>query len=127
MIFCDGKYRVIPRKEPQGLQPISNEIRFVNIPSYLVPVSMGVEDDLTSESRLDKDGVRYVTEPSASMGFFSLATAKDTRPIILHEGVPGHYFQLVLSWANPDPIRRRFFDSGANEGIAFYVEELLRC
>ena len=99
--------------------------RFVNIPSYLVPVSMGVEDDLTSESRLDKDGVRYVTEPSASMGFFSLATAKDTRPIILHEGVPGHYFQLVLSWANPDPIRRRFFDSGANEGIAFYVEELL--
>ncbi|RKY94564.1 MAG: DUF885 domain-containing protein, partial [Ignavibacteriae bacterium] len=59
------------------------------------------------------------------MGFFTLATAKDTRPLILHEGVPGHYLQLVLSWANPDRIRRRFFDSGANEGIAFYVEELL--
>jgi len=99
--------------------------RFVDIPSYLIPVSMGVEDDLTSETRLNEDGVRYVTEPSPNMGFFSLATAKDTRPIILHEGVPGHYFQLVLSWANPDPIRRRFFDSGANEGIAFYVEELL--
>ncbi len=99
--------------------------RFVDIPSHLIPVTMGVRDDLTSETRLDEDGVRYITEPSPNMGFFSLATAKDTRPIIIHEGVPGHYLQLVLSWANPDPIRRRFFDSGANEGIAFYVEELL--
>jgi hypothetical protein len=99
--------------------------RFVDIPSYLAPLNMGVSDDLTSETRLDEDGVRYVTEPTPNMGFFSLATAKDTRPIILHEGVPGHYFQLVLSWANPDPIRRKFFDSGPNEGIAFYVEELL--
>ena len=99
--------------------------RFVKIPSHLIPVSMGVRDDLTSETRLDEDGVRYITEPSPSMGFFTLATAKDTRPLILHEGVPGHYLQLVLSWANPDRIRRRFFDSGANEGIAFYVEELL--
>jgi len=45
--------------------------------------------------------------------------------LIIHEGVPGHYFQLALSWANPDPIRRRYIDSGANEGIGFYVEELL--
>ena len=52
---------------------------------------MGVRDDLTSETRLDEDGVRYITEPSPNMGFFSLATAKDTRPLILHEGVPGHY------------------------------------
>ncbi|MGB5850424.1 MAG: DUF885 family protein [Ignavibacteriaceae bacterium] len=99
--------------------------RFVDIPPYLIPVSMGVQDDLTSETRLNEDGVRYITEPSPNMGFFSLATAKDTRPIIIHEGVPGHYLQLVLSWANPDAIRRKFFDSGANEGIAFYVEELL--
>ncbi len=99
--------------------------KFVDIPSYLTPVTMGVRDDLTSETRLDEDAVRYVTEPSPNMGFFSLATAKDTRPLILHEGIPGHYFQLAISWTNPDPIRRRFFDSGANEGIGFYVEELL--
>ena len=89
--------------------------RFVDIPNYLIPISLGVQDDLTSETRLNEDAVRYITEPSPKMGFFSLATAKDTRPIILHEGIPGHYFQMAISWANPDPIRRKFFDSGANE------------
>jgi uncharacterized protein (DUF885 family) len=49
----------------------------------------------------------------------------DPRPIIVHEGVPGHYFQMAQSWKNPRPIRRRFIDSGANEGIGFYVEEML--
>ncbi|UCH65982.1 MAG: DUF885 domain-containing protein [Ignavibacterium sp.] len=99
---------------------------FQKIPPHFEPFAhMGVNDDLTSETRLDEDGVRYIREPSPDLGYFSLATAKDPRPIIIHEGVPGHYFQMVLSWANPNPIRRRYFDSGANEGIAFYVEELL--
>jgi hypothetical protein len=96
------------------------------IPPHIAPFTMmGVVDDLTSETRLDEDGVSYIPEPGPSMSYFRLATAKDPRPIIIHEGVPGHYFQLVLSWANPDPVRRRYFDSGANEGIGFYVEELL--
>ena len=43
----------------------------------------------------------------------------------MHEGVPGHYFQLVLSWAHENPIRRHYYDSGANEGIGFYAEELM--
>ncbi len=86
---------------------------------------MGVNDDLTSEKRLNEDAVRYIREPSQNLGYFSLATAKDPRPLIIHEGIPGHYLQLVLSWSNTDPIRRRFFDSGPIEGIAFYVEELL--
>jgi uncharacterized protein (DUF885 family) len=96
------------------------------IPPHIEPfANMGVVDDLTSETRFDEDGVSYIPEPSENMSYFRLATAKDPRPIIIHEGVPGHYYQLVLSWAHPDPIRRRFFDSGPNEGIGFYVEELL--
>jgi uncharacterized protein (DUF885 family) len=43
----------------------------------------------------------------------------------VHEGVPGHYFQLCLGWHNPDPIRRHYYDSGANEGIGFYAEEMM--
>jgi uncharacterized protein (DUF885 family) len=43
----------------------------------------------------------------------------------VHEGVPGHYFQLCLSWHNDDPIRRHYYDSNANEGIGFYAEEMM--
>ena len=57
----------------------------------------------------NENGVRYITEPSPDLGYFNLATAKDPRPIIIHEGVPGHYFQLVLSWANPNPDQKKIF------------------
>jgi hypothetical protein len=96
------------------------------MPSYLAPIaSWGVDDDLTSESRLDQDGVSYRPPPSAKLPYFYLATAKDPRPLLVHEGIPGHYMQLALSWANPDPIRRRYYDSNANEGIGFYAEEMM--
>ena len=96
------------------------------MPDYLEPLSfMGVNDDLTSETRLDEDAYSYIPEPAANLPYFELASARDPRPLIIHEGIPGHYFQLALSWANPDPIRRRYIDSSANEGIGFYVEELL--
>jgi hypothetical protein len=96
------------------------------MPAYLEPLSfMGVNDDLSSETRLDEDAFRYIREPAPDLPYFQLSAARDPRPLIIHEGVPGHYFQLALSWANPNPIRRRYIDSGANEGIAFYVEELL--
>jgi len=96
------------------------------MPAYLAPLSfMGVNDDLTSETRLGEDAYRYISEPSDDLPYFELSAARDPRPLIIHEGVPGHYFQMALSWANPNPIRRRYIDSGANEGIGFYVEELL--
>ena len=96
------------------------------MPAYLAPLSfMGVTDDLTSETRLDEDAFSYIQEPGPDLPYFALSSARDPRPLIIHEGVPGHYFQLALSWANPNPIRRRYIDSGANEGIGFYVEELL--
>jgi hypothetical protein len=100
--------------------------RFRPMPDYLAPLAfMGVNDDLTSETRLGEDAYRYIKDPSYDLGYFELSMARDPRPIIIHEGVPGHYFQMALSWAHPNPIRRRFIDSAANEGIAFYVEELL--
>ena len=98
----------------------------VKVPDHLAPLAyMGVMDDLTSESRLKDTAVTYIHDPSPDLPYFSLSSAKDPRPLILHEGVPGHYFQMALSWSNPDPIRRRFIDSGANEGIGFYVEEMM--
>ncbi|MEE4216569.1 MAG: DUF885 family protein [Xanthomonadales bacterium] len=96
------------------------------MPEYLAPIAfLGVTDDLTSETRLDEDAFRYIPEPSPDLPYFQLSAARDPRPLIIHEGVPGHYLQLALSWANPNPVRRRYIDSSVNEGIAFYVEEML--
>jgi hypothetical protein len=100
--------------------------RNLPLPAYVEPLSfMGVADDLTSATRLDEDGISYIKPPSPDLDYFSLSIAKDPRPLIVHEGVPGHYLQLVLSWAHENPIRRRYYDSGANEGIGFYAEELM--
>ena len=96
------------------------------IPNYLKPITRyGENDDFTSPTRLNENCVRYIPNPSPNLSYFSLATAKDPQPIIIHEGVPGHYFQLVQSWRNPDKIRKHYFDSNSNEGIGFYVEELM--
>jgi uncharacterized protein (DUF885 family) len=82
-------------------------------------------DDFTSASRLKENCIRYLNPPSPNLGYFWRATAQDPRPIIVHEGIPGHYFQLCLSWKHEDPIRRHYYDSGANEGIGFYAEEMM--
>jgi uncharacterized protein (DUF885 family) len=96
------------------------------MPEYLRALQgFGETDDFTSPSRLKDNCVRYVTEPSANLGYFWRATAQDPRPITVHEGIPGHYFQLCLSWKHKDPIRRHYYDSGANEGIGFYAEEMM--
>ena len=99
--------------------------RNLPLPTYVAPFELGVTDDLTGPTRLDQDGTSYIRVPSLSLGYFNLSTARDPRPIIVHEGVPGHYFQLCLGWANADPIRRHYYDSGANEGIGFYAEEMM--
>jgi hypothetical protein len=94
-------------------------------PDYLHSLGFTENDDFTGPSRLKENCIRYVPEPSETLGYFWRATAKDPRPITVHEGIPGHYFQLCLSWKHEDPIRRHYYDSGANEGIGFYAEEML--
>ena len=95
------------------------------MPEYLRALEFGENDDFTGPSRLNENCIRYVKEPSGDLGYFWRATAQDPRPIIVHEGIPGHYFQLCLSWKQENPIRRHYYDSGANEGIGFYAEEMM--
>ena len=96
------------------------------MPAYLEAwPELGVANDLGSPSRLDQDGISYIPPPRPDLGFFNLSRAQDPRPIIVHEGIPGHWFQLGLGWRNPDPIRRHYYDSSANEGVGFYAEEMM--
>ena len=95
-------------------------------PDYVAAFDgFGELDDFTSPARLHQDGTRWIDPPSGDLPYFGKAYANDTRTTGVHEGVPGHFFQLSLAWRNPDPIRRHFYDSGANEGIGFYAEEMM--
>lgn len=95
-------------------------------PAYLAPLAaFGVADDLTGPTRLKHNATSYIKTPSPDRGYFDLSTARDPRGIIVHEGMPGHYFQKVMSWTSEDPIRRHYYDSSANEGIGFYAEEMM--
>lgn len=94
------------------------------MPEYLEPLRfLGVTDDLTGPDRLDQDAIAYVPAPGDQLPYFYAANARDPRLGIVHEGA--HHQQLALSWANPRPIRRHYYDSDSNEGIAFYNEEML--
>lgn len=96
------------------------------MPAYVVPLSfLGVTDDLTGPSRLNQDAASYKGDPTKVAGFFSVITAMDTRSLMVHEGIPGHYFQMAWSWHHPDRIRRHYYDSESNEGIGFYAEEMM--
>jgi len=100
--------------------------RNLPFPAYLAPLAaFGVADDLTGPTRLRDPATSYIKTPSPDRGYFDLSTARDPRGIIVHEGMPGHYFQKVMSWTNADPIRRHYYDSSANEGIGFYAEEMM--
>jgi uncharacterized protein (DUF885 family) len=95
-------------------------------PDYVAAFDgLGELDDFTGPSRLRQDGTRWIQPPSKDLPYFWKAYAQDPRTTGVHEGVPGHFFQLSLSWRNPDPIRRQYYDSGANEGIGFYAEEMM--
>ena len=115
--------------EERGILSVARDIphyTFRPMPEYLRAVgAFGETDDFAGAPRAQQDCVRYVEAPSEKMGFFWRATAEDPRPITVHEGVPGHCFQLKVSWRNADAIRRHYYDSGANEGIGFYAEEMM--
>jgi uncharacterized protein (DUF885 family) len=97
------------------------------IPPYIEPLEfMGVTDDLTGSDRLDDDGTSYKGDPDKQTAFFKVVSAHDPRPLIFHEGVPGHYLQLAWSWHHTDPIRRHYYDSESNEGIGYYSEEMMQ-
>jgi Bacterial protein of unknown function (DUF885) len=106
--------------QPAGLRHYRN----APMPDHLRALSfLGVTDDLTSLTEPDADSTSYIPEPAAELPYFDAANADDPRAGIVHEGV--HSQQLAMSWKHPRPVRRRYYDSTPNEGIAFYNEEMM--
>jgi hypothetical protein len=103
------------------------------LPGYLAPLAAfgeGTDFPLAAPLSPGDPGAglpatRYIPRPSRDLGYFAVSMARDPRPDLVHEGVPGHAFQLALSRRHPDQIRRRWYDSSANEGLGFYAEEMM--
>ncbi|HTQ87732.1 MAG TPA: DUF885 domain-containing protein, partial [Candidatus Solibacter sp.] len=76
----------------------------------------------------DKDASGFYFIPTynpASHNFYIRAAIEDPRPILGHEGIPGHFLQLSIANHLQDEIRRHHGDGVFVEGWALYTEEML--
>jgi uncharacterized protein (DUF885 family) len=76
----------------------------------------------------DKDPTGFYFIPTyntQSKNFYIRAAIEDPRPILGHEGIPGHFLQLSIANHLPDEIRRQHQDGVFVEGWALYGEEML--
>ena len=76
----------------------------------------------------DKDNSGFFFIPTynpSSKNFYIRAAIEDPRPILGHEGIPGHFLQLSIANHLPNEIRRQHSDGILIEGWALYGEEML--
>ncbi len=76
----------------------------------------------------DKDPAGFYFIPTynpESKNFYIRAAIEDPRPILGHEGIPGHFLQLSIANHLSDEIRRQHQDGVFVEGWALYGEEML--
>ncbi|MEY2555431.1 MAG: hypothetical protein QOF93_575, partial [Verrucomicrobiota bacterium] len=115
-----------------------NEHKLVTIPDYLgrfeirqlpeafKPTSPG--GFMNPPGVYDKDPAGFYFIPTynpQSKNFYIRAAIEDPRPILGHEGIPGHFLQLSIANHLSDEIRRQHEDGVFVEGWALYGEEML--
>ena len=97
------------------------------------PAARGVQADQPrrlheSAGRLRQRPDRLFFHPTynpQSKNFYIRAAIEDPRPILGHEGIPGHFLQLSIANHVPNEIRRQHDDGVFIEGWALYGEEML--
>lgn len=76
----------------------------------------------------DKDASGFFFIPTynpQSKNFYIRAAIEDPRPILGHEGIPGHFLQISIANHVPNEIQRQHDDGVFVEGWALYGEEML--
>src|SRR6185436_4733161 len=114
------------------------EHQLVSLPSYLgrfeirqlpeafKPTSPG--GFMNAPGVYDKDDSGFYFIPTynpQSKNFYIRAAIEDPRPILGHEGIPGHFLQISIANHLQDEIRRQHSDGILIEGWALYGEEML--
>src|SRR2546425_2115313 len=100
------------------------EIR--QLPEAFKPTSPGGFMNAPGVYDKDPSGFYFIpTYNPASKNFYIRAAIEDPRPILGHEGIPGHFLQLSIANHLTDEIRRQHSDNIFIEGWALYGEEML--
>jgi uncharacterized protein (DUF885 family) len=74
----------------------------------------------------DNSGFYFIpTYDPQSRNFYIRAAIEDPRPILGHEGIPGHFLQISIANHLQNEIRRHHEDTVFIEGWALYGEEML--
>jgi uncharacterized protein (DUF885 family) len=100
------------------------EIR--QLPEAFKPTSPG--GFMNPPGLYDRDPTGFYFIPTydrESKNFYIRAGIEDPRPILGHEGIPGHFMQLSIANHLPNEIRRQNQDGVFVEGWALYGEEML--
>ena len=112
--------------------------RLVTIPSYIgafqirqlpdafKPTSPGGFMNPPGVYDVDNGGFYFIpTYNPNSRNFYIRAAIEDPRPLLGHEGIPGHFLQISIANHLADEIRRQHGDGVFVEGWALYTEEML--
>jgi uncharacterized protein (DUF885 family) len=112
--------------------------RLVTIPDYIGPFTIRQLPEafkptspggfMNPPGVYDKDNSGFYFIPTyspTSKNFYIRAAIEDPRPILGHEGIPGHFLQLSIANHLKDEIRRQHVDGIFVEGWALYGEEML--
>jgi len=110
----------------------------VTLPDYLGPFQIRQLPDafkptspggfMNPPGVYDKDSTGFFFIPAynpQSKNFYIRAAIEEPRPILGHEGIPGHFLQLSIANHLSDEIRRQHEDTVFIEGWALYGEEML--
>jgi len=96
------------------------------LPEAFKPTSPG--GFMNPPGKYDKDSGGFYFIPTYDPGsgnFYIRAAIEDPRPILGHEGTPGHFLQLSIAHHLGNEIRREHQDDVFVEGWALYTEEML--
>jgi uncharacterized protein (DUF885 family) len=96
------------------------------LPEAFKPTSPGGFMNPPGVYDTDASGFFYIpTYNPKSSNFYIRAAIEDPRPILGHEGIPGHFLQISIANHVSSEIRRQHSDNPFIEGWALYGEEML--
>jgi uncharacterized protein (DUF885 family) len=100
--------------------------RIRQLPEAFKPTSPGGFMNPPGLYDKDPEGFFYIPTYNPKSGnFYIRAAIEDPRPILGHEGIPGHFLQISIANHLASEIRRQHGDSVFIEGWALYGEEML--